>query len=135
MAKKGIDKGIMAEAVEMYKQGIKAKEIADTYGFNVQTLYNNLDKAGVSRQHPKKSSGIVKTINTGGVKKCPKCGYRNNPKKAKFCCMCGADIRNNIDILIEKLQTALSNTCYLPDSVQRETADTIREAMLELQKR
>ena len=49
--------------------------------------------------------------------------------------MCGADIRNNIDILIEKLQTALSNTMYLPDSVQRETADTIREAMLELQKR
>ena len=67
---------------------------------------------------------------TNNRKRCPICKAVNNPKEAKFCCMCGADIRSKSDLLIEGLNKALKNCCtYLPANCNEEVRNTILDAI------
>lgn len=122
----------IAEAIEQYKLGMRSRDICEAYHIPANSFYYYLKKAGVEVRNPNKKKHTTTT--RGGLKRCTKCGNKNNPKNAKFCFMCGADIRSNIDILIEKLQLALSNTSFLPSGVREETSETIREALNELKK-
>lgn len=49
-------------------------------------------------------------------KVCPKCKKLIEVQGARFCCYCGADIRDNRDRLIEENERLLQRVCELPDS-------------------
>lgn len=119
----------IAELLERYKNGEKMAALTKEYGFDASTMYKRADNCGIPRQHPKMSRGRNKFI------KCTKCGNDKNIRGAKFCFNCGADIRDNILILIDKLQDALANTKFLPDGIREDVSETIREAMAEFKKR
>lgn len=62
---------------------------------------------------------------------CPKCHKAIEVKGARFCCFCGADIRNNKERLIERIERAMPNIMHLPinmrDDMQQLFIDTINE--------
>ena len=62
---------------------------------------------------------------------CPKCRKTIDIKGAKFCCYCGSDIRSNKEILIERVENAMTMISFLPvnmrDEAQHLFADVIKE--------
>lgn len=66
-------------------------------------------------------------------KVCPKCKRTVEVKGARFCCYCGADIRNNIDILIERNERLLKISGLLPQNERDEFRDVLLANIKELQ--
>ena len=116
------------KAVEAYAKGeMSVTAICSTFDISNGTLCNEIKKCNIPQRKPGKRmrSKFIK---------CTKCGNDKNIRGAKFCFNCGADIRDNILILIDKLQDALANTKFLPDGIREDVSETIREAMAEFKK-
>ena len=101
------------EIVNKYAEGVPTKEIADAYGVDQSYVSALANKGGYRR------SG--KYINRG--KTCPNCKAKN-PPIAKYCMFCGGDVRDEKQILIEKVEALRVMTVFLPDSARSE-ADEI----------
>ena len=69
----------------------------------------------------------------GKCKVCPKCKKTVDVKGARFCCYCGADIRNHIDILIERNERLLKISGLLPQNERDEFRDVLIANIKELQ--
>lgn len=115
------------QAIAMYTAGVKNKRILEELNISNGQLYNVLKKNGIELRAPQKAKG--KNGNKDKTKKCPICKAHNNPLNAKFCCMCGADIRSETDILTEKLDKAMT-TCIrlLPTNATEDVIDAMRQA-------
>ena len=118
-----------SKIIELRGEGRSSPVIAKEVGVCHQTVMRVLERYGL--HEPKKrnlSSGKSKTKQK--TKRCHVCKAVNNPKEAKFCCMCGADIRNKVDILIDRLNKAYKICCdLLPGSANQEVRDTLMEAI------
>lgn len=117
-----------SKVIELFGKDMKASEIAKEVGICKQTVFNILERYGLHtpKKHNKARTNKVKQNN----KKCPACKAVNNPKEAKFCCMCGADIRSKVDILIADLNAANKACCsHLPFNVNEKVRDAILEAI------
>jgi predicted transcriptional regulator len=129
-----MDKNVIDESrlIELYESGMKASDIGNELGISRSQVYNYLRKHDVTWRYPSKAVPRTNTYvkKTKKTKKCPVCKAVNNPKEAKFCCMCGADIRNKADIILEKLNKSYSICCdLLPASSNQEVRDTLMEAI------
>jgi hypothetical protein len=118
-----------SKIIELRGEGKSSAVIAKEVGVCQQTVLNVLTRYGL--HEPKKlNASSNKPKAKQKTKKCPVCKAVNNPKEAKFCCMCGADIRNKADIIIEKLNKSYSICCdLLPASSNQEVRDTLMEAI------
>lgn len=67
-------------------------------------------------------------------KTCPNCRRKIEVKGAKFCCFCGSDIREEKDIVIEKLQSLCGRIVLLPADMRDETQAIINEAIAYIRK-
>lgn len=119
------------QAITMYVSGVSPKEIREKLNISNGSLYNVLQKNGIELRRPQGSKDTKSK-----TKKCPICKAHNNPLNAKFCCMCGADIRSEIDIVIQKLDKSMT-TCIklLPTNAQADVIDAMQRAIVELRKR
>lgn len=119
-----------SKIIELYGEGKKAGEIAKEIGICNQTVFNVLTRYGLYEAKKINKTPSSKPKTKQKAKRCPVCKAVNNPKEAKFCCMCGADIRNKADIIIEKLNKSYSICCdLLPASSNQEVRDTLMEAI------
>ena len=118
------------EAIAKYTSGEKTTVIKKELNISDSQLYNCLRKNNISLRGGRNTEGRAEKT----FKRCPVCKTKANPAKARFCCMCGADIRSSKEICIERLSVALGNVAFLPDGVRDETVEIIREAMNELKK-
>lgn len=115
------------EIVDMYAEGMPTKEIAEAYGIDQSYVSHLANKMGYHRTREYlKESTAAKTGGSG--KKCPHCKAKN-PLMAKFCMFCGGDVRDERQILIERVEALRAMTVLLPDSVQGE-ADEITRMVL-----
>jgi uncharacterized paraquat-inducible protein A len=124
--------------VELYQEGEKAHEIQKALGIAGNVMYGVLRKHGVELRRPAASEARQnsKASRKGAkTKRCPVCKASNNPANAKFCCMCGADIRSETDIVLEKLDKAMT-TCIklLPANATDEVLDAMRQAKLQIER-
>ena len=106
-----------SKIIELRGEGKTAKAIADEVGVCPQTVFNVLTKYGL--HEPKKNTKKSTSVKTKQIKhkKCPVCKAVNNPKEAKFCCMCGSDIRNKSDNSVEEVRdTILETITYIEDA-------------------
>jgi hypothetical protein len=117
------------QVIEMYRAGEKAHTIQKELGISGAIMYDVLRKNNVE---PRRKGNYHK----GGHKKkkaktrrCPVCKANNNPANARYCCMCGADIRNEADIVLEKLDKAMT-VCIklLPTDSTEAVLDAMRQA-------
>lgn len=121
--------------VEKYVAGEKAQQIQIDLGVSGATMYDVLRKNNVE---PRRKGNYPK----GGYQKkkaktrrCPHCKANNNPAGAKFCCMCGADIRSEADIVLEKLDKAMTICIrFLPTNLTEEVVDAMRQAKQQIER-
>ena len=88
--------------------GIQLKEILDEYG-----IPNRMPR---KKQNPEKQTPPLKNA----VRTCKKCGKKTDNAKAKFCCYCGADIRSQRQILVDRIQAFAPNVALLPNDTRDE---------------
>ena len=65
-------------------------------------------------------------------KVCPKCKKLVAVQGARFCCYCGADIRDSKDRLIENNERLLQRVCELPECFRDEVRDVLLANIKEL---
>ena len=102
---------------------IKVQDIYKKYSLNGTTLGKILRENNVSNRCPNKTGSRAKTIK----KRCSKCHRTIELKGARFCPYCGADIRSEKDLTIEKANKLFSMCCFLPESQRDEAQNTIRQ--------
>jgi hypothetical protein len=116
-----------SKIIELYGKGKNGLEISKEVGVCNQTVYNVLARYGLHEAKKRKKRNTAGNVN---YKKCPVCKASNNPKEAKFCCMCGADIRCEADILVEELNESLKICCsLLPGKANEEVRDALLKAV------
>lgn len=121
--------------VELYQEGEKAQEIQKALGISGSVMYDVLRKNNVEPRRKGNYSKGGYQKKRGKTKRCPVCKATNNPANAKFCCMCGADIRSETDIVLEKLDKAMT-ACIklLPTNATEEVLDAMRQAKLQIER-
>lgn len=114
---------------EEYKDhSINVNEIAERYGISRSRVSNIVVKMGEQLRRPKlKKRGAT-------VRTCPKCRKAIDVKGAKFCCFCGADIRSNKELLIERITNAMRKTILLPEDARDEMQRLFLDIKTELSK-
>ena len=108
---------------------ITVAEIASRYNIARSMVANIAVELGAQPRHEKafgKRHGEKRRV-------CPKCRKTVDVKGARFCCYCGADIRNNIDILIERNQNLIKSLTQLPINERDEFRDVLIENIKVLQ--
>lgn len=113
--------------IDKYLNGAKAEALKSEYSLSSSSLYWILKKNEIPLRSPNKAKN--KSRAEVVLVKCPHCKTNKNPVGARFCCMCGKDIRTEKQICVEHLSKALSNCLMLPESMRDETSEAIREAM------
>ena len=112
------------KAITMYTGGASTKEVRETLNISNGQLYYVLNKNGIELRQPKKAKN-----KKAKTKRCPNCKANNNPADAKFCCMCGSDIRNEADICIANLDKAMTLCIQLlPTNSTEEVLNAMRQA-------
>lgn len=103
---------------------IKVHDIYAKYHISGNQLGAIITEMGGQYRHPNKTGSKNKKI-----KICPKCHRKIEIKGAKFCCFCGSDIREEKDLIIEKLQSIYANIILLPAEIRDETQATVTAAI------
>ena len=104
------DKEIREEVMRRYfENGENMQALCEEYGVNIKTGYY---WAHISNQNPKKKH--TKRQN----KVCHKCGNTDNATGAFFCCMCGAKLKTEADLMIDNLRYVAELTQFLPHSTR-----------------
>lgn len=115
------------EIVKLYVDGMPLKVIAEAYDIDKSYACQLGSRMGYRRSGKQtKEQAESKTVGYG--KKCPHCKAKN-PQMAKFCMFCGADVRDEKQILIERVEALRAMTALLPDSEQGK-ADEITRMVL-----
>lgn len=95
-----------------YNDGVRVSAIADALGITKSSVSRIAQAMGASARKTKKVRDIYKI--------CPKCHKHIEVKGAKFCCFCGADIRSNKELLVERITSSMTKLKYLPDDARDE---------------
>lgn len=105
---------------EAYVNGEKVKDIAERFGVAATYVSKKAKQMGATpRNKPRTKAG----------KHCPKCRKQIDVKGAKYCCFCGADIRSEQEILIERIYKALEVVGWLPQNARDETQKTLLDVI------
>lgn len=115
------------QVIQDYLSGMPIKEIGAKYHIDVSVPGKLARKAGFP--------GRQRTEAKVSAKACPKCRKEIDVKGARFCPFCGADIRTEAEMLVEKLEKSKELYRFLPASHRDEFVQTINEAIKTLQER
>lgn len=111
-----------------YRDGSDTLEnIAKEYGTHRGSVVRIATEMGAELRRPRKNS-----ITTG--KLCPKCHKHIDVKGAKFCCYCGADIRSDKELLIDRINSAMRKTILCPEGIRDELQTLYVDIKKELSK-
>lgn len=108
-------------------RGKSLESIAKEFGSNRGTIYRIAVQMGAERRKPRKDN-----IKIG--KTCPKCHKTIEVKGALFCCFCGADIRSNRELLIDRINGAMRKTILCPEAIRDEMQRLFVDIKTELSK-
>lgn len=104
------------EKVEILKtyqnKEIKAHDIPKMYGITQQTMQAIVLELGGQLRNPNK----VGARNKGKPKTCPNCRKKVDLKGARFCPYCATDLRNENEILAEKVEKLKDLWVSIPET-------------------
>lgn len=66
------------------------------------------------------------------TKKCPKCYKKIEVKGARFCPYCGADVRNENEVLAERVGRMLSYHSFMPSNIRDEYIEVLNQVIKNL---
>ena len=116
---------------EAYKDRSKAvAKIAEEYGISRTSLVRLVFEMGAE---PRREKACKKNkIKIG--KTCPKCHKTIDVKGALYCCFCGADIRSDKELLIDRINSAMRKTILCPEGIRDELQTLYVDIKKELSK-
>ena len=127
-----IEKELIPQILAEYQdRSVKVKDIERKYHIDTVSMGKILKENGIPYRRPNMAG---KRNSQGGAKRCPKCHKHIQIKGAKFCCFCGADIRSQGELLIEKQTAILSVIELIPQNSRDEVRDTVLETIAYLEK-
>lgn len=113
---------------EEYNNGDKVKDIAARHGITASAVSHIAKKQGAGQRRPRKGD------RGGEAKVCPNCRRKITVMGAKFCCFCGADMRTEKDMLIERIRRGQEILSLLPSEVKDEVQRLFIDIEKELRK-
>lgn len=116
-----IDQVIVDLIIESAKADKKPTAIAKDLEIPSSTVYNILERYGLYE----KKSGVRKP--TKNKVKCPNCKAVGHLPGARFCYKCGADIRDEGDILVERLSNMWEVISMVPSEKTDEVIKVIND--------
>ena len=116
---------IREQVIQEYLAGIPIIEIAAKYHIHKTTPGRIAKEAG----YPGRRQKIA------NERKCKNCRMKINVKGARFCPFCGADLRTESEILVEKLENTTRLFRFLPENCRDDFIGTINKAIKMLQER
>lgn len=105
-------------------------KIAKEYGISRTSLVRCVFEMGAK---PRREKACKKNKEKIG-KTCPKCHKTIDVKGALYCCFCGADIRSEKELLIERINNAMRKTMLLPEGARDEVQRLFVDIKTELSK-
>lgn len=113
---------------EAYKDRNKTLEnIAKEFEINRGAVVRIAVAMGAELRRPRKNS-----IATG--KLCPKCHKHIDIKGTLYCCFCGADIRSEKELLIDRINSVMRKTVLCPEAIRDELQRLFVDIKTELSK-
>ena len=93
-------------------KSVKAHDIPKMYGISQQTMQEIVLEMGGQLRVPNNSKPRTKS----GIKTCPKCHKKIELKGARFCPYCATDLRNENEILAEKVERLKNLFLSIPET-------------------
>lgn len=115
------------QVIQDYISGMPIKEIGAKYHIDVSMPGKLARKAGFP--------GRQRVEAKVSAKACPKCRKKTSVKGARFCPFCGADIRTEAEITVEKLEKAKEIYRFIPETYRDDFLLTMGEAIRLLKER
>lgn len=109
------------KAIELYKQGVPVKDIAEQTGMENTAISKYAHAAGCE---PRRQSSKRKKY-----KHCPNCRRTIELGGAKYCPYCATDLRSEKELLTEKTQRLFGMLQPLPSGDKDEARDIINEVI------
>lgn len=101
---------------------IRVQDLPKKYGIASGTVSNILKEYGVSLRRPKSSK-------SKGAKTCPHCHKKVEIKGAKYCPYCAADLRDEKELLADKLYKFLGYNSFMPANVRDEYIEIMNKTI------
>lgn len=119
---------------EEYKdRSNKVDEIAKRYGILRADVAHIAVEMGAEPRT--KGYGQARKKKRGAtVRTCPKCHKAIDIKGARFCYLCGADIRSNKELLIDRIHKAMRLLTLMPEGTRGEMQGLLLDIKSELSK-
>lgn len=115
---------------EEYKdRSISTTVIANKYGITRGDVAHIAVEMGAEPRTKKYAAGLKK-----GKRVCPKCRKTVDVKGAKFCYFCGADMRSNKELLIERIIKAMPTIQLMPTTARDNMQSLLLDIKAELGK-
>jgi hypothetical protein len=105
------------------------ENIAKEFGTNRGSVVRIATQMGAVLRRPRKNQNEVKNGKT-----CPKCHKTIDIKGALYCCFCGADIRSEKELLIDRINGAMRKTLLCPEAIRDEMQRLFVDIKTELSK-
>ena len=115
------------QVIQDYISGMPIKEIGAKYHIDVSMPGKLARKAGFPGRKRVEANVIAKA--------CPKCRKKTSVKGARFCPFCGADIRTEAEITVEKLEKAKEIYRFIPERYRDDFLTTMNAAIRLLKER
>ena len=116
---------------EYRNRNIHVADIRARYKLSSTQLKTIIDEAGIEPRN----KGLWGSQRNGSnsPKICPKCKKTVDNKNARFCWNCGADVRSERQILIEKIDKICTFVEHIPHMCRDEYITTLNEVRKELE--
>lgn len=114
--------------IDRYVAGEEASELGKEFGIHNQTIFNWIADAGVELHSNRKSNKKSKQ------RVCHKCGNTEHNGKAMYCCMCGARLKSDADLLIDEIEYIADMTQFFPASTRDKVIATVNKTIAYIKK-
>lgn len=125
---------IQAILADYRDRSITTNEICKKYDFGAGILTDIVKQHNEPLRNPTASKPKPRNPQTTQNKACPKCHKKINLKGARFCPYCGSDIRNENEILAERLSELTDLFYYVPETRRDEFVTALNQAADTLKK-
>ena len=113
------------QIAEAYAAGLRTRDIAEKFSTDGSHIAKFAQEYGVPLRKSKRQTS---------VKTCPNCRCKIDLKGARFCPYCATDIRDEKQILQEKMDKLFTMLVALPQSMRDEAQETIKAVSAYLRK-
>lgn len=128
MQKLNLPQETIQAILEYYRdKSLTTKQVYEKHGISSGTLTNIIRANGEPMRNPNSTKRHRRK--NGNSKTCPHCKKKVDLKGAKYCPYCAADLRDEKELLADKLYKLLGYNSFLPENVRDEYVEVVNKTI------